>query len=486
MNERAARNLLLLQAWETQRPATSQWTDEDRAWASRAAAEIEGEHADAGTFLARRAALGVERLLQREPRIRRLLAATTWRPWAGWLIAMAGLLAGAAFDVVGSGRHINILAPPVLALLAWNLAVYAALAIHALMRAGRGDAQPPGPLARVVRVLGLGFRAAAGTTDGGTVPASAAFLRDWAVRSASLTRARVARVLHVAAAAFAAGVLAGLYVRGLALEYRAGWESTFLDARGVSELLGIVLGPAAHLAGIALPDIPHLERLRVAAGPGENAALWIHLYAITIALVVVLPRTLLAVADRWREHVLATRFPVSLDAPYFQRLSRAHLGEAAEVRVLPYGLGVTPGMTLALQAGLQQVFGHDTKLTVAETTAFGMEDELDLRALPAQPVALVVALFALTATPEAENQGAFVARIAQHLAGRSPLVAVVDESAFQARFRHDPARRDERRAAWRRMLAGHACVPVFCELDPDDVSNLESALQDALDASRAT
>src|SRR5690606_2460826 len=112
--------------------------------------------------------------------------------------------------------------------------------------------------------------------------------------------ARAGALLHAASALFAVGLLAGLYLRGLAFEYRAGWERTFLDADGVRWLLGLVLGPASALTGLALPDAPALADLRFDAGPGERAARWIHLYAVSVALYVLLPRLLLALRG-WQQ-----------------------------------------------------------------------------------------------------------------------------------------------------------------------------------------
>ncbi len=286
MNEGAARNTLLLRAWETHVPAPAHWTDEDRAWASSAAATVEGEHAPPDTYIARRAALAVEQLAAREPKLRRILAAVTWRPWVGWALALVALLAGMASDAVSAGKQINILAPPLLALLAWNLAVYLALAARAILRVTGRHARSPGPFARTLAHLAHGRPLS--VTGQVTGPLSS-FLHYWARASSTLTTARVARVLHVAAIAFAFGALSAWYVRGLALEYRAGWESTFLDAQAVHGLLSIVLGPASRITGISVPDTAHLAAIRFSAGPGENAASWIHLYAVTVAFLVLLP-----------------------------------------------------------------------------------------------------------------------------------------------------------------------------------------------------
>jgi hypothetical protein len=71
-----------------------------------------------------------------------------------------------------------------------------------------------------------------------------AFVDDWARRSAlALRHARGSASCILQRAALASGVIAGLYLRGLAFEYRAGWESTFLDAPTVRAILAFVYAP---------------------------------------------------------------------------------------------------------------------------------------------------------------------------------------------------------------------------------------------------
>jgi hypothetical protein len=479
MDEADARNALLVRAWETQPHAPPHWSDEDRAWASRAAAEVEGEHATAGALVARRAALAVERLGGREPGLRRVLGAVTWRTWVGWAFAALALAAGVLSDAVGPGQRVNVLAPPLLAVIAWNLAVYVALAAHAAARLVRRPPRAPGLLART---LGQFAHArASGEAIGRAAPPGAAFLRDWTRASAPLTAARVARVLHVAAFALALGALGGLYLRGLVLEYRAGWESTFLRVEHVHALLRAVLGPASQLTGIPIADPLRLASIRFPGSAGENAAPWIHLYGVTVALVVLAPRLLLALASRWREVRLARRFPLSLDDPYFLALVRAMRGEVAVVRVLPYAVELTPQATLALHALLTKACGGNAQVEVATTTEFGGEDALRAPAQPGTPPTLVAALFASSATPEPEHHGAFVAAARASLPAAARLVVLIDESAFRSRFAATPGRIDERRAAWSRMLAFAGLEPVFVDLAASDASDAGRALAAALD-----
>ena len=72
MNERTAREVVLVRAIELADGAREIWSDADRAWAGRTAAEIVGEKATGDAFLGRRATLVLERFSERFPKVRAL------------------------------------------------------------------------------------------------------------------------------------------------------------------------------------------------------------------------------------------------------------------------------------------------------------------------------------------------------------------------------------------------------------------------------
>lgn len=489
MNESDARSALLVRAYETMlsEEAEGAWSEGDRAWATQSALQSAGEQASAETFIAHRARLAAERLCSRVRAARRAVGTLTWRPWIGWALVLAAFAAGLATDAIGSARQINVLAPPLLALLLWNLAVYAVIAVRATRRLAGAGAARPGPLARLI-ARAAHAAGSAGWIEG-LAPPLAGFARDWSAASAALTASRAARILHTAAAVFAGGALLGMYLRGIALEYRAGWESTFLDASSVHALLSLVLGPAAAIAGTALPDTAALAAIRSSVSPGENAARWIHLYAITVALFVLLPRALMALAHLLSERRLAQRFPLSLDDGYFQTIARAQRGAAAAICIVPYSLQLRPQAMIGLNALLERVYGARVEVGVLPTVPFGGEDAIDPGWLPGADVALVAALFSLAATPERENHGVFVDTLAARLPQSAPLLLLVDESAYAKRFDEADAtgrsRREERRAAWRRMFSGSGREAVFVDLERPDLAGAGRALRAALDQSLA-
>jgi len=461
MNEAAAREVVLVQAFETAHPPLTSWTDEDRAWATRAALEDAGGSHPEG-FVVRRAHHTLQRLGPREPTLAAWLARHLWRwQWLAGAAAIGGL-AGLLADGIGSSQRINLLAPPLWGVLVWNLVVYVALLGHGLarlfMRRPRG-----GALVRLTeRLLRAGRGLPVRSLANGSAHADVltGFAREWRRISAPLSTARATLLLHVAAAALALGLIGGLYARGLVLDYRAAWESTFLSAEQAQALLSAVLAPARALTDIAMPDTAGFVAMRSVHGAppvGAPAAPWIHLLALTLALVVVLPRALLAAVAAARVHWLSRHVTLPLDGAYFETLARAARGDVARVLVAPYAGSPEAATLKTVRALLAQALGDTTQVEVADTTAFGAEDAA---AAPVQLPAgttLVVALFDLSATPEFENQGRFARRLALHV----PTLLLIDEAAFAQRFRADPARLTQRREAWRALALDLGTTPVF-------------------------
>ena len=482
MDEDSARAVTLLQAFETTQPPSSSWSDDDRAWATRLA--LQDNTVDAEAFIARRAHHAMQRLGAREPAAAKWLAQRLWRGrWVGWAV-LAGLIAGGLADSIGSSQRINLLAPPLWAVLAWNAVVYLLLLGHALARLLARSTRPGSGVRAMQRVLQFGRRlpgastagASAGSSarasDGSSARALQAFASAWLRASAPLSAARASTLLHAAAAALAAGLIAGLYLRGLVFDYRAAWESTFLSADAARTALAIVLAPAAALSGIAVPDAAGFEALREVHGSSTasaSAAPWIHLFALTLVLFVVLPRSVLALVDALRARWLAGRVALPAGDAYLERLARQQSGDVAHVVVLPYASTPTAQAALGLRALLVPALGDPAlrdglQLRIADTAAFGAEDEAEAGVALDAGTTLVVALFDLSATPEAENQGRFARQLAARAPAGAATVLLVDEAGFKQRFGADSARLVQRREAWRVFAEALGTVPVCTDL----------------------
>lgn len=475
MNATEARQLLLIRAHELDPAGAAAWSDADRAWASAEASRLEGEHAEPDRWLARRASVAVGRLAQRAPAVASWARPAPAVPRMALVLTVVALGVGLASNAVGPTQRINLLAPPLLAVIVWNLAVYAGLLLQAL-RPSTGVAAAPAP--GLLQRAGEKVSAWAGQHPALTGnPALQRFVQDWLQASRSLQTARFAAVLHLAAFALAAGALGGLYLHGLLLEFRAGWDSTFLSTETVQRWLSVLLGPAAALSGTPLPDAAQLEAIRFSRGPGENAARWIHLYAITTAVVVLLPRLGLAVAAAWQGRRLAQQFPIPLEDPYFQRLLQ-HLAHerretALNVVVLPYSYNLAAPAQAGLAAVLADILGPGLDWRLLPVVPQGHEDQLDTSwprgGQDAAAADAVVALFAMTATPERETHGRFLRAVQARCTGMprpARCLVVIDESGFRQRLSGAELthRLSQRRAAWQTLLDEAGLAGRFADL----------------------
>ncbi|RXZ68292.1 hypothetical protein, partial [Agromyces albus] len=180
MDESAALDTTAARAVETADRDRVLWSDADREWASRAAASIVGERASAEEFLARRAQLVLERVGTRQAAVRRTVRGIRWRPWVGVVTVVAAFLFGLLIDRIGGGSSINLLAPPVFALVAWNLLIYIWLLVRPLVL-GRGAAGPVRSLLiRVASVRASGDLSRADAAAAARRTVLAALPRDWA------------------------------------------------------------------------------------------------------------------------------------------------------------------------------------------------------------------------------------------------------------------------------------------------------------------
>ncbi len=370
--------------------------------------------------------------LEQDTALARLADQLSWltgsRPGA-WLLPLA-LLTGALFSGLTTGGRFNILAPPLLGLLLWQLAIYAYLL---------WPGQPSGtrPLARGTRALSWCGRRIVRSGAGkrlASVPGR--FILAFANAAPRLLFGRLGATLHAAAAAFALGAILGIYWDGLGVAYHAYWESTFLGPDTVSTLIAIVLTPASLITGIPLPDANEVAAMGSTAVP---AAPWIHLWATTLAAVAVLPRLALTAAALF--HVRRNA-QVTLDGnhPVFRRILANVAGTKLTVRIQPLGYRPDPSTLERLRGRLNEHFHGLVQAEVAEAVAADPEllppVEGDLTRL--------VLLMNPAQTPEEEIHGPLFAAAAE----QADLCVVLDAGAY----RTAPERRQSRIATWQRLL----------------------------------
>lgn len=468
MNEKAAGEVLLVRAFET--TDGTPWTAADRAWASRVAAEALGEDAPADAFVAYRAHAALQRLAPLQPALAHWRALALWRAEWLWLVLLAGLVLGALANQFGGSQRINLLAPPVWLVIAWNLLVYLGLLWHRLAHTDHAGAVRLALSAHWRRwQLRRLTRLRSEPHGPGSATAWVTFGEDWARHSQPLLFARLALALHLGAAALALGLIAGLYLRGLVLDYRVAWQSTFLHADMVHALLTTLLAPATAATGIDVPDAAAIQALRLPGGSSAPAAPWIHLYAMQLLLLVVVPRLLLAAWTARRGIALSRNFPLPLDAPYFQRLRPPPRGGVRRFLLWPYACAPDATALHNVQALLTQTWGEGSEVDLQPSVPYGGEDDWQP---PSAQGETAVALFDLSATPEAENQGRFLQRLAEAAPG--PVVMLVDEANFATRFSAE--RLQQRRQAWQALAQQNRLTVLFVNLQAPDPGALRETL----------
>ena len=494
MREDELRSILLIKAIEETDGAGTLLPPADRVAAAReayrAAREAAGsESMEQGALSkaaqrmgAERARILLGRVVARHPILSTVSSLAGGPAAAGAVVVALGAFVGVALSALDGTRRINVLAFPVLGVVAWNLAMYAAI-FGGWMRARRAQASRrrlPEMLAHLATARVSRLVAKSGAFNAQLAEALARFTREWFAAARPLLVARAARVLHLSAAALGTGLIAGLYVRGIAFDYRAGWESTFLDASQARALLLLLYGPASLVTGIAVPDAGVLEAIRwKGSAGGERAAPWIHLLAATVALFVVLPRLALSLANtlfiaRWS---LCAPLPASL-AAYFRDAFGALGGPIGRglATVVPYAYEPSAEASAGLQALLARALGEGLTLDCRAAVRYGEEDKFVRELDAARKADVVVLLFNLAATPEEENHGNLIAGVRGWLAAARPraqLLVLVDEGPYAERMATDgvKGRVAERRGTWQQFVAAHGLAA--CSVNLAEAGRIE-------------
>jgi hypothetical protein len=381
------------------------------------------------------------------------------------VLPVAALLLGAGMDRIGDPHRVDLLSAPLLLIIGWNLLVYLALFIWLFVPSSKTGWVSPG----LLRWLSTGKTALPRKLRHPLAAALAEYLTEWAQLSARLTRARLSRTVHLSAAMFALGAMLSLYARGYLTQYVAGWESTFLDAGQVHAILSILFAPAVFVFNIPGFSIADIEALRYTQPPSPaGGARWVHLYAGTLFLLVVLPRLVLAAVAGWQARRLAAHFPLDLEQPYFRKLGdKMGTAEPGVLRVLPYSFTIDEARDKGLSTIAGMLLGERARVMLRPSVAYGEEppEALLETHINESNVTVTAVLFNLAATPENENHGAFLDYLVR--GSTRPITVLVDESGFLERIgiqAGGDARVAERIELWQRFCSFHRAPATIVNL----------------------
>jgi hypothetical protein len=381
----------------------------------------------------------------------------------GWLVS-GGLVAafgiGWALSAVGQEREINLLALPLMGILAWN-AIVVIISLVALLRPSRGNVKRT----RVEQF----FQRLSAWKSPSTQNVVARLPQNARGRFQELAsppwRARLAsrfRVwLHVGAALIAIGSTAGMFARGWSREYRAVWESTLLDADGASRFLGALFAPASGVTGIHVPleKIPNMQRVKGNdARDADSARDWIILYGATLGLLVVVPRFLLLLLELAQMRSIPRRALQSVEwQAYARRMLSLVEGAGAPAHILTHGLSADE----ASQDRWRQwahLHWRDVGPVDFQTVPVGAETEFLETWQSSAPRVLLV--FNMSNVPESEIQRelaeGIIAKLHASLSS-APLLLALEGRELRQRwsgFADGESRLADRLASWREIMNG--------------------------------
>ncbi|MBX3654592.1 MAG: DUF3482 domain-containing protein [Ramlibacter sp.] len=351
LEEAQARRVVLAQAIETTdlqgrwvTPAERDAIDLQAVEAARAAQAADGT-VPVAPALHRRAELVLAAAGARQSGVAALQRTASWPRWLPWALPLAALVLGVATDRVANPHRVDLLSLPLLGLVVWNLLMYAVLAAAAL----RARMRPAAPQAASAPLAGLRHwlqdaraslpRWRRDTAARSWAEVAAAFTLRWQALTAPLAAQRLKLVLHLSAAAWGAGVALSLLLRGTVVAYRAGWESTFLDAQQVHAVLSLLFMPVValfSLDSLTVQDIARMQFDVAGSGMADGGRRWALLYVGLLGLMVVLPRLILSGLAAWRARRLSRRVGLDLGDPYFQRLIDQLIPAQLRVAVLAH------------------------------------------------------------------------------------------------------------------------------------------------------
>jgi hypothetical protein len=323
MDEQAARRVILAHAIESGDaqgkllPAFEREQIDGQSRRSAGVGADEGRPMAPEQFLDLRAQRVIGAVAARNPALAALQSEPHWQRWLAVGVPLGALVLGVATEVVGNPHRVDLVSLPLLGIVAWNVAIYLLLLIGLVV---------PGPR-RPHWLAGLGRwsdgeRALSRRAGNLGTQVAALFHLTWYRATAALHAQRIKRVLHLAAACWAVGVALSLLVRGLVVEYRVGWESTFLDASQVHAILSVLRWPAALVFPLPPFSVQEVAQLQFSRGGGAIAgAHWVYMYVALLAVLVVAPRLVLAALALAREHLLARDVRVDLDVDYYRRIT---------------------------------------------------------------------------------------------------------------------------------------------------------------------
>ncbi|MDT3776857.1 DUF2868 domain-containing protein [Nitrospira sp. MA-1] len=374
-------------------------------------------------------------------------------------VAIPALAAGLLINGLGTSQQVNLLNFPLLFLLLWNISTYAGTILSPLL--GRDLTGPllrhlSKGLATTNKWLGKGPWPKIALPEGAgrewILQSTERFMNLWWKYCHPIIISRVRYLLHIGSACLALGIILSMYVRGLVLDYQATWESTFLSATQVHTVLHLLLGPAAWLLGFPFPSTIDLADLQ--APSHGSAAPWMHMWALTAFVGIVIPRVMLAWLSARFAHKAAESITLNLNDPYYLQLLSTERGQGIQIDILPYSYQPTPATLDFLGQCLLDLLGNQATLHWRDPLPYGQTSVPWLQTNSSPQTMVLVCN--LAQTPEAEVHGELFHMLQTSIEpcnGQHHLLLALDQEPY--RHLADQAQMTGRQQTWQRLANDH-------------------------------
>ncbi len=482
ITENQARRILLVRSIEQASNNGGIWTTHDAKAATLATNSMTREKSAFDLFLARRAELVIEKITKQNSGVVIELSKQHPLTLLGWILIVTAFATGLITDHLMADRWVNIIEWPIVLLICWNLGFVTYIVAIYFLSLFRHKMQSKSSWC--TDILGRwqlwGIRSF--TSRKKTQAWIKTFESQWCKNCISLNNKRISLVFHAASIAFSIGALASLYMRGLFKEYRAGWESTFISADTIHAIARFVLAPGAWLFNINIPDAEHIAGLQTSNGIGELAGEWIHLYAGSILVCVILPRLVLLAITGYSKSSIQRNFPLALSSIYYTALKSVRAGYKAAVLTIPFRYELTAAMKSNLTMLLERSHGLSSSVTLEQSVVMGNDSDDWKSALHHEGYIAVFVIFNLAATAEEDTHGRVMQRISKESKALVPVIPIVDTSAYTDQ---SPDRCDDRNKLrfsqrcdqWRQILDAVGCTPLFLNLLTVDQQDAQESVE---------
>lgn len=364
--------------------------------------------------------------------------------WIIPLLFIAAFVIGWSMSALGQEREINLLALPLIALLAWNFLI---ISLNFYK-----SSPPPVSGTFLSKLFHQQPRETNQTHQRFYELARPIWTKFLLGRSRTL--------LHLAAAILALGSITGMYGRGWSKEYRAVWESTILTDAGATTFFSTLFHPASLVLQIPVPkdQIPAMRRGVDQAAKNPSPALpWIHLYAGTLGIFIILPRLCLVLYESLRQKRFTSETLRSQDwQNYTSQLLALIDGAGATIHVLVHSLPLESSLKDQWRMTARQYWPDMGSARFITIPAGSEADFVENWTPPKEPFLLLV--FNLASVPEIEVHRWLVEAVIHKwstVRSHPTLTILLDETALHQRwsgFADYQERLAKRRSNWQQTF----------------------------------